>query len=451
MNKAVLLTMCLSVLGVYAQKPLSLQECIRTAKEKSAGVREAGRSLDAAKAQEKQAFTKWFPSVSAQLTALKMDDYAVKMDNPGGNLPVYDGNMANLGTANQFAYMPASSVGMLDQLGMAQLTVVQPVYVGGQVHNGNQLASLGTDVARLQLEMAREDAVLATQDRYNTLLALEATRKTLVSQRDLLDTLAREVRLAFQAGLATSRDTLNLSHQSLTVRKYLEDLDAGIVLASSDLCRSLDNYCTPPLQLTDTLGPLSPPEALRVDHKATRAKRKESRLLEQSVRAEELKGELEVGKTRPEVLVGGALMSMGDFESSPTNSVVVFANVNVPLTGFWEGSYVSAQSTAKKERARIEADHTQDMLVLEMDKAWNDLDAAWRALELAQHKVGQERIAMSDARQRFATGLEKSSDLVTAQASLQSVAEAEINARRAYLHQRAVYLKATGRSPDSSL
>lgn len=444
MNKFFLLTICF-IVAVQAQTPLSLDECITVTHEKNASVREASQQLHVAKAQEKQAFTKWFPTVSAQLSALKLKEYAVNMDNSGGNLPVYDGNLANLSSATQFAYMPSSRVGLLDQLGVAQLTVVQPLYVGGQVRYGNQLARLGTDVARLQLDLAREAAVLATEDRYYTLLALEATRHTLLSQRDLLDTLTREVRLAYRAGLATSRDTLNLAHQSLTVQKYLVDLEAGITLAASDLCRSLDNYCTPPLQLSDTLGPLLSPEPLRVDHKTTRTQRKESRLLEQSVRAEELKGELERGKMRPQVLLGGSFFVMSDFEKDPTQNAIAFAQVTVPLTGFWEGSYVSSQNSAKKERVRIEANHTQDLLVLEMDKAWNDLEAAWRALELTLHQKEQELIAMSDARQRFAMGLEKSSDLVSAQASLQRVAEAEINARRVYLHHYSLYLKVTGR------
>lgn len=449
MNKNFLLTILWAGLSLYAQTTLSLAECTATARAQSAAVQQAKSGLEAAKAQQSQANTQWFPRVTANAFAMKSADYLVGVDNAGGNLPVYDGNMANLGTSGQYAYMPASSMQMLDRLGMADIAVVQPVYAGGRIQNGNKLATLGVDVARLQLAQSEKEAVLATQNRYYALVALQSTRQTLLSQRALLDTLSHDVGLAYRAGLATSRDTLELAHNRLTVDKFLQDVDAGIALAGRDLCHSLAMRCTGMVQLTDSLGPLQAPELLRLDHDQAKASREENQLLEKSVTAAELKGALDQGAFRPQVMVGADFFASSDFDSAPTRGAVVFALMQVPFSGFWEGAYHAKNSRATEEQSRVQAKDMQGMLVLQMDKAWNDLDAAWRAHGLAQHKEEQEAIALADARQRFAQGLDKAADLVEAQAKLQSAAEAEINARRDYLQARAMYLKVTGRASDA--
>lgn len=103
---------------------------------------------------------------------------------------------------------------------------------------------------------------------------------------------------------------------------------------------------------------------------------------------------------------------------------------------------------AKTEKAEVEAREVKSLLLLEMDKSWNELNANWRALELARFRQEKEVQAFADARDRFAQGMDKAADLVSAQLKLQTAAESEIQARRAYLHSRAYYLKATGRAPD---
>lgn len=448
MTKYPLLFSLLAVLPLCGQTTLTLAECVNAARTQSAQVRQATQQLQAAKAQKSAARTHWFPTVAAQATAFKSADYLVNIDNAGGNLPVYDGDVAHLAAASQFAYMPPSSMGLLDQMGVAMLTVVQPVYAGGRVQTGNQLADLGVDVARLQSSKTEKEVVIATLDRYHGLVALQATRATLKAQVDLMDTLERDVRQAYAAGFATSRDTLELAIHRRTVGKYLQDLDDGIMLAGQDLCRSLGNYCTGAVRLADTLGPLEEPLQLHMSHEATLERRDESRLLDKSVLAETLQGELDQGELRPQVLVGAALMGMSDFENTPTHNAFLFANVTVPLSGFWEGNYRAQANKAKTEKAEVEAREVKSLLLLEMDKSWNELNANWRALELARFRQEKEVQAFADARDRFAQGMDKAADLVSAQVKLQTAAESEIQARRAYLHSRAYYLKATGRAPD---
>ena len=72
----------------------------------------------------------------------------MEISTQGGNLPVYDGkDLAALSTATQFAYMPASTMGLLKSGTFGIVTAVQWIFAGGKIWNGNKLASLGEDIS----------------------------------------------------------------------------------------------------------------------------------------------------------------------------------------------------------------------------------------------------------------------------------------------------------------
>ena len=71
----------------------------------------------------------------------------MKLETPQMNLPVWDGkNPAQLVNPTQFAYFPALSIGLLDYLNTAAVTVTMPVYAGGRIRRGYKLTRLGEEV-----------------------------------------------------------------------------------------------------------------------------------------------------------------------------------------------------------------------------------------------------------------------------------------------------------------
>ena len=85
----------------------------------------------------------------------KFNDPLVKFDMPGGNLPVYDGNPANLSTATQFAYYPGVSLSLLDKITTGAIMATQPIFAGGRIYYGNKLAQLGIDVNTSKLILSK--------------------------------------------------------------------------------------------------------------------------------------------------------------------------------------------------------------------------------------------------------------------------------------------------------
>ena len=59
---------------------------------------------------------------------------------------------------------------------MAGVQAMQPVFMGGQIINGNKLAAVGEDVARLRQQQSNDELRLTTESLYWKLVTLKATR-----------------------------------------------------------------------------------------------------------------------------------------------------------------------------------------------------------------------------------------------------------------------------------
>ena len=132
-------------IGVSAQT-LNLDSLKNLTLENNRTIREARLELESSEQVKKNAFTNYFPRVFGGAVALKANDYLIKEEIPAANLPVYDGNPMSLINPTQFAYFPGMSLELFDYMNLGYVAAVEPLYMGGQIRNGNKLAALGTDI-----------------------------------------------------------------------------------------------------------------------------------------------------------------------------------------------------------------------------------------------------------------------------------------------------------------
>ena len=117
------LCLMLSVVSSNAQKLYTLEECRTLALENSAKMKNSRFEVEAAKQTSKEAFTNYFPNVSAVGAIFKASEGMAQMDMA---LPVPG--------------IPPLSMEMLKKGKTAGVTLVQPVFMGGRIVNGNKLA-----------------------------------------------------------------------------------------------------------------------------------------------------------------------------------------------------------------------------------------------------------------------------------------------------------------------
>ena len=293
---------------VWAESPLTLDQCRKLASENSADLVQARLETESAEQTRKSAFVNFFPQITAGAVAMAAKDPLVDIKTQGGNLPVFDGNPANLPLATQFAYMPGGEMAMADKANVLLVSAVQPVFAGGRVVNGNRLAALGVEIARDKEAIAKRDAVAKVEDKYWQLLALAEKRRTLDAYDTLLAALERRVGDGRASGVVSNNDLLKvrLKRSESTVDRGR--LESGLRLSAQDLRRHLGLPDDTILALADSLGTPEDPAAWGGEGAGALDRRVEIHLLERAARAEELQADIKRGAMLPTVSVGANVL-----------------------------------------------------------------------------------------------------------------------------------------------
>lgn len=171
-----------------AQKVYTLDECRAMALRNNVRVRNAAADVEAAKEGQREAFTRYFPEVSA--TGM--------------------GYNANKGLL-QAELGPDMHLSMLKGGVMGGVTVTQPLFAGGQIVNGNRLAAVGVEVSRMQREQSENEVRLTVEQYYWQVVVQQEKLATLRALERLLQNLRKDVETAVGAGVKTRNELLQVS------------------------------------------------------------------------------------------------------------------------------------------------------------------------------------------------------------------------------------------------
>jgi len=440
----IILLLSAGLYSSYSQTGYSLEQCKKLAMENNNQVKNSNLELLASKQTKKSAFTNYFPKISGTAMAYRFNDPLLNIDMPGGNLPVYDGNPANLLTPTQFAYFPGVSMSMIDKGYIGALTAIQPVFTGGRIVAGNNLAKVSVDASASKLVLSESEVQLKTEENYWLIVSLNEKLKTLSMVEQLLDTIYNEANDACNAGLINKNDVLKVTLKQSEARITRMKLEHGIRLATMSFCQHLGIPFDESMVLTDTIGIEKSPVEVYVDVNQALQNREEYKLLEHSVKAEELKSRLKIGEYLPQVGVGvGALYY--DIQDAGTFNSMLFASVSIPISGWWDASHSMKARKYQEEIARNTQKNNSELLLLQIQKTWNELDESYKQIEVVRETIAQAEESMKINRDNYKAGIVNISDMLEAQALLQQTKNNLTDALSAYKVKFVNYLQVTGR------
>jgi outer membrane protein TolC len=182
-----------------------------------------------------------------------------------------------------------------------------------------------------------------------------------------------------------------------------------------------------------------------VDARAALPDRAEYALLQASVRAEELQTRMKRGEYLPQAGIGvcGLLMKIDDGASRTLG--MAFGTLSVPLSGWWEARHALEERALREDMARNTARDNEELLVLQMEKSWRDLEDAHAETLLADETRNQAEENLRVSRDGYAHGIVTLSDVLEAQAMLQKACDQWIDAKAACRVALLRYLQVTGR------
>lgn len=177
----------LSPAAMQAQTGLTPEMCRSMAVSHNAKMVNAKNAVAEAEQTKKEAFTNYFPIVSATGMGFNADKGMAKMQ-----------------------LQPDMTMEMCKNGLMGGVTAVQPLFAGGQIVNGNKLAGLGVDVSKLQLEKSENDVELTAEQYFWQLVALNEKLNTLHVADTMLTRIYRDVNNSVNAGVALKNDLLQV-------------------------------------------------------------------------------------------------------------------------------------------------------------------------------------------------------------------------------------------------
>lgn len=446
----------LSFRTAASEKPrymLSLEDCKALALENSAAVRNAGLDVYAARAQKQEAFAEYFPKVSVNAFAFYAFDPMLEIgvtDIFGKS--DFSQNLQNVlsSLAASYGFDPVYST--LRHGVSATVSVMQPVFAGGRIVNGNRLASLGVEAAGLQQNMTRRRTEEEIEKSYWQVISLEEKRKTLDQLQSLVDTLYKDVSSAYAAGLVTRNELLQVSLRQNELKSGKIQVRNGIRLAKMNLFNSVGLQYNPystvrndsipyidDIVLTDRLDSLSPPQAYYRPEEEIAAGMEESRLLDISVRAKELEKEMAMGEALPQIGVGVSYGYNRMITDGRMNGAV-YAMVQIPLSDWGKTSRKMQMYDTQIEKARNDQEYLNARLVLQVRKLWLDLESSWEQMLVARESVSAAEASVSELTAYHEAGMSPLSELLQAQSRLRQASDEYVDrsidyrvALRAYL------------------
>lgn len=402
---------------------LSLEQCIDLAVKNNAALRRADNSAAMAKETRREAFTKYFPQISASGIGFRSHNYVF-----------------------QYNALDMLNIELVKHGVLAGVQALQPIFMGGQIVNGNQLAKVGEAVGELQRAQTEREVRLTTEQYYWKLATLQATRSTLQSVITTLDTLDRQIQVAVDAGVAMRNDLLKVQLKRNGYEADMVDLDNGIQLCRMVLSQYIGEDFDRPINISAPVPEAVPayPLDLRVDPAAALDQTIDYQLLDAQVKAKKLEKRMEVGKNLPQVL-GGAGWYYHNVLEQGHNFGALQLVVNIPISGWWGGSHAIKRKNLELENAKSEREDLGQMLQINMQNKWDELTAAHRKMELASEAIGQAEENLRLNRIYYEAGTSTITDLLEAEALARQAHDQYSAAYGDFRTATAAYLNATGR------
>lgn len=447
MKKTVLAALAaLTCIAAPAQElRLTLEECREMALQNNSSAVGAALDLEAARYQKQEAFAEYFPRVSAMGFGFWAFDPLLEIgvkDIFGNN--DFSNNLQGLIDSYAPMYGLPTSYTTLSRGYLAGVSVMQPIFAGGRIVNGNRLAALGVEAAGLQQEVQRRSTSDEIEGYWWQVVSLQEKRELLAGSKEFVDTLFRDVTAAYEAGLVTEDELLQVKLARNELLSNEVQLDNGLKLAKMNLLNSIGQGYTvisanaseerpyiDSIVLADEEGLPGPPEAYYVDEESIAASMEETRLLELQVEAAELQKKMALGEALPQLAVG-ATYGYYDFTGKGDFNGLAFATVQIPISDWGKTSAKMKRLQTQVDKAASQRDYLQSQIILGVRQSWVELNSAWSQYQLALDSEAAAEASFGRVERNYEAGMVTIAELLQSQTSLRQASDKRADALNSY-------------------
>lgn len=414
-----------------AQQPmkLSMEQCRDMALTASEELKQADNSLRQAELDDKIAATARLPKIEGSAT---------------GAYVLPDIEMTGMELAMRGTYM-------------AGLTLTQPIYTGGKISAGRQIARLGRQIADQQLRMTRMDVLVDADNAYWSYIAVRRKVRMLESYSTQMDTIYKQTSSAVAAGMAIENDLLRIEAKRTEIEYQLQRARNGADLCRMALCNVIGAPLDTAIEPTDTTFNIESPTAMSLDI----ARRPEVGLLEKQIdvnmqRIRDARSEMlpTVGLSAGYSYYGNIKLKgfadMGNGTTVPYTQEfrdgigIAMLAVKIPIFHWGESRKKMHKARYELDNSQLELQRNMRLMSIEAQQAVQNVEDGYRMIHTAESGLRQAEENLRVMRNRYAAAMSPLTDLLDAQSQWQQAQSNLIEAQTQYMIYRTDYLRATG-------
>ena len=340
---------------------------------------------------------------------------------------------------------------------MAGLTLTQPIYTGGKISVGRQMARLGRQIADQQLRMTRMDVLVDADNAYWSYIAVRRKVRMLESYSTQMDTIYKQTSSAVAAGMAIENDLLRIEAKRTEIEYQLQRARNGADLCRMALCNVIGAPLDTAIEPTDTTFNIESPTAMSLNI----ARRPEVGLLEKQIdvnmqRIRDARSEMlpTVGLSAGYSYYGNIKLKgfadMGNGTTVPYTQEfrdgigIAMLAVKIPIFHWGESRKKLHKARYELDNSQLELQRNMRLMSIEAQQAVQNVEDGYRMIHTAESGLRQAEENLRVIRNRYAAAMSPLTDLLDAQSQWQQAQSNLIEAQTQYMIYRTDYLRATG-------
>ena len=327
----------------------------------------------------------------------------------------------------------------------AQMTL--PLYQGGQIVNGVDLAKVRKDIQEQGFSLTRYELIANTVNTYNKILQLQKLREASQASVTALEEQHKNAQLLFNVGRTARVDLLKVDVQLANEQQRLLSLDESLKTLAATLRFLMGESSDASSEVPALAGPLAMPAVaadLADGLAAARAGRPEYQIARAGVTEAELSKKIVTGKMLPAVNASAGYLDQYGFNPRYNQgSWFVGATLSFPL--FDRSLYADrAQERMLQLRAEERLKTVENQLRLDIETALSSLADSRSRVITAERVVEQADESFRIEQGKYKLGAGAMVDLLLAQAADVTATANYTQALYDYNAAVVAYRKATG-------
>ena len=434
-----LLTFVVTVSCMHAQRMLTLEECRNLAIQNNKELQISGEKIKMADNEKKAAFTKYFPQLSANGAYMwnQKDINLLDMGALSSSLSSSLGGLAQLPMI-QHLMSGVNDMQHLDvqNIWMGNVSLVQPVFMGGKIVNYNQITKFAKQLAESMNNLQLQDLIYKTDETYWQVISLVNKKKLADAYVDLLRKMDSDVTAMIYEGVATEADGLSVKVKLNEAEMAQTKVENGLALTRMLLAQICGLSLEEDLSLADEKLDNFPVETTQASADLNEAfmNRNELRSLDLATKIYKRKERIALAEMLPNVALAANYFVtnpnvFNGFKNDFAGMFNVGVMVKVPLSGWWEGTYRRNSAKAETRIKTLEWQDAREKIELQVNQSVYKVNEAGKKLIASSRNMENAEENLRCANFGFEEGVIPALNLMEAQTAWVSARSSLIDAQ----------------------